>query len=318
MNPTVSIVIPCYKGERFLEEAINSCLTQTFMDLEVVVVDDCSPDGCFALASRLASVDVRVRVMRRDENGGVARAFNTGFHNARGHYFMRLAQDDRLKPTAVASLVQALNHNPRAGLAYADVEIINEYGHTCATVRKLPSPCDALMWGNGVGVCVMWRREVWESIGEFDPLLDAAEDFDYWVRIADKFDLCKASGVLMEFRRHPSMGSNVFSSRQEAASLTIRTRQLAGTKKFSCSYWCLRRSLSHHYYSFSSDHSLRGKQWAALKRLLKSISMWPLPYPRDRAGSSFARMKRFGVILGRMAGIMPVPAVADGTEASPL
>ena len=107
----VSIVIPCYNGLRFLPQAIESCLRQTYRDLEVIVVDDASPDDCAAIAERYASRDDRVRVIRRPANGGVSRAFNTGFEAARGEYFAapragrrvprgRHRADDRPAPVA--------------------------------------------------------------------------------------------------------------------------------------------------------------------------------------------------------------------------
>jgi hypothetical protein len=78
----VSIVIPCYKGERWLGEAIESCLAQTYSPIEIILVDDASPDSCAAIAERYAEVDARVRVLRRPQNGGVSRAFNAGFEIA--------------------------------------------------------------------------------------------------------------------------------------------------------------------------------------------------------------------------------------------
>src|SRR6059036_3925673 len=88
----VSVVIPCYGGARFLAEAIESCLGQTFGDREVIVVDDASPDASAEVAARYARADGRVRLLRRQTNGGVSKAFNTGFRRARGEYFSRLAQ----------------------------------------------------------------------------------------------------------------------------------------------------------------------------------------------------------------------------------
>src|SRR5262249_6354329 len=70
----VSIVVPCYRGERFLREALQSCLAQTYSPIEILVVDDASPDGCLAIASEFAARDSRIRVISRPLNGGVAKA----------------------------------------------------------------------------------------------------------------------------------------------------------------------------------------------------------------------------------------------------
>ena len=74
----VSVVIPCYKGERYLAQAIESCLRQTHRELEVIVVDDASPTPDAAIAERFAAADPRVRVVRRAENGMISRALNSG------------------------------------------------------------------------------------------------------------------------------------------------------------------------------------------------------------------------------------------------
>src|SRR5437870_5661637 len=93
----VSIVIPCYGGASYLAEAIESCLRQTFANIEIIIVDDASPDDSAEIAERYARQDKRVTVIRHSKNGGVSRAFNSGFRIATGEYFARLAQDDRFR-----------------------------------------------------------------------------------------------------------------------------------------------------------------------------------------------------------------------------
>ncbi len=295
----VSIVIPCYKGSRYLAEAIESCLNQTYRDIEVVVVDDASPDDCHAIAARFAAADPRVRVVRREQNGGVARAFNTGFQLARGQFHTRLAQDDSLSKDAVELMVQRLRAEPDAGLVYADMETMDASGRVQRRV-VLPEPEGALIWGNGLGVCVMWRRAVWEKVGEFDPAFDAAEDFDYWVRVAERFAIVKVNRALLRFRVHDSMGSLVHTRRQEAASLAVRRRQIRTHSVLTGTYWGLRRSLSHHYFSFAYDHSASGDRWGALWRIALSFVYYPLPYPRHCVKYSWARLRLSSMIVWRL------------------
>src|SRR5262245_52586381 len=122
----VSIVIPCYNGARYVGAAIESCLRQTYSLLEVIVVDDASPDCCAEIADRYARQNGRVRVIRRGKNGGVSRAFNSGFRAARGEYYARLAQDDLFREDAIALLLQYLTDRPELGLVYADMQIVDE------------------------------------------------------------------------------------------------------------------------------------------------------------------------------------------------
>jgi glycosyltransferase involved in cell wall biosynthesis len=226
-NPLVSIIIPCYRGARFLAIAIESCLAQTYQELEVIVVDDASPDECPAIAARYGKMDGRVRTIRHNVNGGVSRAFNTGFEAARGRFFTRLAQDDTLFPHAIGTMVQALIEEPSAGLVYSDQLIVDEEG-AVLSYYETPEPEEALAQGNQMGLCVMWRRTVWEAIGGFDPEFDAAEDYEYWLRVSKRYPIRKCQGgALLSFRQHAGMGSSTYSPRQAVAMARARAKHLA-------------------------------------------------------------------------------------------
>src|SRR5579863_5092213 len=203
----VSIVIPCYLGARFLSEAIESCRRQTYDPIEIIVVDDASPDACAEIAGKYALSDSRVRLVRRPENGGVARAFNSGFDAARGEFFTRLAQDDIFEPDAVVRLVAGLRAaGPDAGLAYCDCRYVDEAGNCLSDFVAAP-PAQALRFRNDVLLCVMWTRVVWQTIGGFDAEFDAAEDFEYWLRLMERFRLVKCEGPpALSWRTHPEMG----------------------------------------------------------------------------------------------------------------
>lgn len=103
--PTVSIVMPAWKAEAFIAHAVESVLTQTLTDWELIVVDDCSPDATGAAALAAAQGDPRVRVVRAPENGGVARARNLGMQQATGTWIAVLDSDDAYEPTRLETLV---------------------------------------------------------------------------------------------------------------------------------------------------------------------------------------------------------------------
>ncbi len=207
-EPLVSIVIPCYRGRKYLAEAIDSCLRQTYSQLEVIVVDDKSPDADYELAEAVAQRDPRVRVVRRLENGGIGRALNTGFEHARGEYFARLAQDDLFRADAIALLVRQLQAHPDAGLAYADMQLIDASGAFVQPMPTAPDPARALFPVNRVGLCVLWPRAVWDAVGPFDPRYDLCDDYEFFLRIFRRFPLTHVSGEApFFFRYHPEQGS---------------------------------------------------------------------------------------------------------------
>ena len=299
----VSIVIPCYRGSRFLPEAIESCLRQTHCELEIIVVDDASPDDCAAIAERYARSDSRVRVIRRPENGGVSRAFNSGLAAAGGEYLSRLAQDDVFDESAIEVMVRHLQERPDAGLVYCDFHAIDDRG----VVKRrfhLPEPDEALSFKNRLGLCVMWRRAVWEKVGGFDPRFDTSEDFEYWLRIAQSFPIAKCPDVAPFYVRfHDAMGSIRYFEKQERASIEAVNRWFPSGRSLR---HCLlkRKALAYAIFSASTNYSTAGRrQVSALVRVFRSFLLWPFPYGPGELPQPFARPKALVVYLLRLLGM---------------
>jgi glycosyltransferase involved in cell wall biosynthesis len=265
--PLVSIVIPCYRGERYLPEALRSCLAQTYSNLEVIVVDDASPDRCGEIAESFAVRDPRVRVVRLPQNTGVAGAFNAGFDRAQGEFMARLAQDDFFDNGAVALMVRYLTEHGETGLVYCDEKRVDENGKALGDISR-PEPSEALAGGNKIGFCVMWRREVWEKVGKFDSRYDAAEDYDYWLRVKDKYRIAKCPGGPQLFVRiHEQMGSRVYSAAQEIRAAQIQARH--------CCWLESRKVLAKGYFNAAYHCRNQGRQGQALKHLLTALAYWP-------------------------------------------
>jgi glycosyltransferase involved in cell wall biosynthesis len=277
----VSIVIPCFRGERFLAKAVESCLGQRYPHIEILIVDDASPDSCALIAEKYALADTRVRVVRRPCNGGVSRAFNSGFEIARGKYFTRLAQDDVFEPDAVATLVACLEAAPPGtGLAYCNYCRIDEAGKIIGDITTA-GPRNALRYRNEIGLCVMWTRDVWKAIGGFNPEFDAAEDFEYWLRVAERFSMVKCEGrPALRVRMHGNMGTVQFAEKQRAAyhrALVARARE--GRFKFD-RRWAERQIAVARVHQTWGDSSGDRKSYGkALAYTLLSLAEWPLPFP---------------------------------------
>jgi glycosyltransferase involved in cell wall biosynthesis len=126
--PTLSIALPVYNGERYLREALDSLLAQTFSDFELLVLDNASTDATAAIAQEYAARDPRVRYERNRENVGAARNFNLTVSRTSGRYFKWAAHDDLLDPAFLERCVAALDKDPGVVLAYAKARTIDEYG----------------------------------------------------------------------------------------------------------------------------------------------------------------------------------------------
>lgn len=127
-QPLVSIGLPVFNGEAYLEEAIRSVLAQTLDDLELVISDNASTDRTAEICRDWAATDRRVRYVRNPENLGAAPNYNRTFAESRGRYFKWLAHDDRLRPGYLATTVAVLESDPSIVLCNTTVDYIDERG----------------------------------------------------------------------------------------------------------------------------------------------------------------------------------------------
>jgi glycosyltransferase involved in cell wall biosynthesis len=129
-NPKVSIGIPVYNGEKYLPQAIESVLAQTFHNFELIITDNCSTDRTQEICEAYAAQDERVRYIRNEENLGAGPNFNRVFELAKGEYFQWLAADDVLMPTVLEKCVPVLDGDKSAVLCFFWVKYINEEGES--------------------------------------------------------------------------------------------------------------------------------------------------------------------------------------------
>jgi glycosyltransferase involved in cell wall biosynthesis len=200
MQPLVSIILPAYNGARYLAEAIESCLGQTYRNWELILVDDCSTDATPAIIAKFVAQDSRIKSIRHERNRKLPEALNTGHAAARGEYLTWTSDDNRLLPTALEELTAYLEQHPSIGLVYADSVLIDEAGRR---IREHPShPASKLAYMNAVGPCFLYRRAVYQSVGSYNPQLFLAEDYDYWLRIYRRFEIARLPRTLYEYRWH--------------------------------------------------------------------------------------------------------------------
>lgn len=189
LDPLVSVVIPAYNREAFIGEAIRSILQQTFRDLELLVVDDGSTDGTRAVAYRAAREDHRFRFIRRERNGGVSCALNTGFQASRGKFIARLDSDDRATRDRIAAQLHAFSEQERL---VAMGSHVFQFGGVPEQLVKFPLSdrdikAHLITAANHIsGGSIMVRRSfIDEHKIRFDERLTVAEDYDYIVSIME-------------------------------------------------------------------------------------------------------------------------------------
>ncbi len=270
MQELVSIVIPCYKGEKYLAEAIESCLNQTYRHLEIIVVDDASPDRCAEIAESYSKRDARLRVVRLPSNSGVAGAFNAGFSASTGLYHTRLAQDDLFDSAAIETFVGFMESNKAIGLAYSDSYFFNEQARGDLHVFKAARPEDLFHEQTNIGLCLFWRAEVWSQVGGFDSRYDMAEDYDFCRRVHQRAKLGKPdSKPLVLIRLHGNMSSLRYRPQQQLRQAEIDARYAKSTGE-------ARRILYQGRCNAAYEHQLRGQWKQALNMYLLAIAASPL------------------------------------------
>ncbi len=126
-NPLVSVGIPIYNGEKFLEATLESILSQTYSSLEIVIFDNASSDGTRKICEAYASKDNRIQYHRNEKNLGAARNYNLTVEHATGKYFKWAAHDDLCMPPFIERCVEVLEREPNVSLAYPKTIIIDDH-----------------------------------------------------------------------------------------------------------------------------------------------------------------------------------------------
>ncbi len=196
----VSIVIPTKNRVGLLGQAIDSCLRQTYGALEVIVVDDASGDGTEAFVRGLA--DQRIVYVKQAKPQGSVAALNRGFALSQGEYLTWLSDDDFYASEAVATLVGALDARKDIDFVYAHYWMVDMGGGIMHPAR-VEDP-DGLDVDNYVGHCFLYRRKVYEAIGDYHAEPFLAEEYEYWLRVRRRFNMLRLPVPLYCHRVHPS------------------------------------------------------------------------------------------------------------------
>ena len=201
MNPVISIVLPTYNGARYLEDAIQSVLNQTYPHWELIIVDSYSTDATPEIVARYTAQDNRIRgTQNPKENGHLPGALNAGFDLAQGQYFAWFQDDNLFRPHALETLLNYLLAHPDVDLVYSDYTRIGAQGEEEAYIR-VHEP-NLLVRKSAVDVSFLYKREVHEALGGYDVSTFLVEDYDFWLRASIQFKLVALHEDLHLYRFH--------------------------------------------------------------------------------------------------------------------
>ena len=227
-RPVVSVIIPAYNCEDYLEEAVSSVLAQTFEDLELIIIDDCSTDGTAALMERLGRRDSRIRTFFNQENLGAAGTRNRGVLLSSSQWIAFLDGDDLWKPDKLEKQLALAAREPEAQLIFTGSAFIEDDGMTIGYVLHVPEKVDRarLLHQNVISCSSVLIRKRWMEKYPMPTQEGIHEDFADWLAILD--ELPYAYGVdepLLIYRRALTSKSG---KKGKSARMNWKTYEYAG------------------------------------------------------------------------------------------
>ena len=224
-NPTISVIMPAYNAEKYINEAIDSILAQTFTDFEFIIIDDGSTDSTCAIVESYS--DSRIRFFKNEHNLGVAATLNRGLDLARGEYIARMDADDISLPTRFEKQAAYMDSHPDVVVCGTGVECFGARHET-----RFFSETDAQLKIDLLfGCCfahpsVIIRSSVISSGFHYDTAFDKMEDYELWWRISNFGKLASIHEILLKYRIHTGQVTQNPSPKLCNQLTELKTRQL--------------------------------------------------------------------------------------------
>jgi len=272
--PKVSIVIPAYNAETFIEETMDHAFKQTLTDFEIIVVDDGSSDRTKQVIEKYTD---KVKYIYQ-KNQGTSAARNNGIDHAQGKYIAFLDSDDIWFPLKLERQINFLESNPKIDLVGCDAELINESGESFNKLysrgKKYDVPPDEmlaqLLKRDFIPFSsVVVKKSLVRNLGGFD-LSMVCEDYEFLMRAVQKYNIAFIDEVLMQYRISPNNKSqNLENHHRDIIKImnkfvNAENLNLAINKKFSSSHYGL------GYALFEKDQFIEAR-----KEFLRSVYYWP-------------------------------------------
>ena len=269
--PKVSIIIPAYNAESTIIFTINSVQKQTYTDFEAIVIDDGSTDRTAKIVREI--IDARIKLFCY-KNEGLPVARNRGVDLAKGEYIAFLDADDLWTPDKLEQQLAALEADPEAGVVYSQTCCIDRQGnflYNCEPVYFQGNVLKELLLTNFLhnGSNLLIRREAIETVGGFDRDLNSCEDWDYYLRLAERYSFAVVPKYQIFYRQtENNMSSNVARMKQAGYIVLERAYQ-----KYPLLERYRRRSLSV-LHLYCAELYLRNSKFKAQDLSKVGLNIW--------------------------------------------
>ncbi len=189
-NPMISVIMPVYNAEKYVAQAIESILKQTYSDFEFIIVDDCSTDNSYEILQSYAANDARIRLFKNDVNSKLPKTLNFGISQANGKYIARMDADDISLPERFAQQVGFMDANPAIGVCGTWFKLFVENIKFATGERCYPSQSERLKLNMLFVECsmahpsVMIRKSIFQNNQPYElDYISKAEDYELWCRL---------------------------------------------------------------------------------------------------------------------------------------
>ncbi|MFH2141736.1 MAG: glycosyltransferase [Bacteroidota bacterium] len=272
----VSVIIPVYNGEKYISETIQSVISQTYTDWELIVVNDGSTDNTLKIVEQYCQKDKRIKLIDKI-NEGVSVARNTGYLSSKGDFLAFLDADDKWHEKNLSKKIEFLKTNSEIGLIHADMQFIDESSNIkreCYSGKEGNILKSLLLW-DGTNIpspsSILVRREVIQIVGLFDTDLSTAADQEFFFRVASKYKIARIPRVLGFYRFHSTnMHKNIALMEKDHHLAFIKAKN----NKLFHSFWFQRRCFSNLFLiigaSWWSSDKLKSIKW-----LIKAVLHYP-------------------------------------------
>lgn len=209
-EPLVSVIIPCYNGQQYIKEAIESVLQQKYQVFEIIIIDDASTDSSDKVIQAYLS-DHRIMYHKNPVNGGIPFSRNTGIRESNGDYIAFLDQDDFWLPNFLSTLIEKSKKHPDIGLIFCDFYVLDTSKGTKRIIRN-PNPPDPhvfleKLFLHKISIATFMqtalvKRECIDSLGYLDESLKVLDDYEFWLRVAGCYSMNRVDIPLVVKRQH--------------------------------------------------------------------------------------------------------------------
>lgn len=225
--PKISVVMPAYNAEKYIAEAIDSILNQTFADFDFIIIDDCSSDRTAEIVK--SYTDPRIRFYQNEHNMGVAATLNRGLDLATGEYIARMDSDDISYPERFEKQFDFMENNPEIAVLGAGIQMFSaKIGERLFSESYNELKIDLLFASCFAHPAVMLRSKYFGNGKlEYDLSFNKMEDFDLWDRTAIVYPIASFPEVLLKYRIHPNQITQNYDDEYKKQLQMLKIRQIS-------------------------------------------------------------------------------------------